>query len=268
MRLRCKEFVCAAVALTCGLALCVEIPVLSFPLSVGQARFRGLSSSVVRVRRETSEGSGVVVRIPDCGIFILTASHVVAFGNGPIVVQSSPPRSGLWRVAGVLSPLDPELDLSLLTAPRELSAVALPLAGGVTSTLAYSGRRSMSKALAIGFPLGAATSRLISGGALPRLPIPLSGGYDIPLRMKVRQGMSGGLLAYEGSSAIQGILGLHADPAWSQDLTYLNGGRVSPALQRDYERLSFAISSAQILQRLSRQRTRLSVCSSAARPSS
>jgi S1-C subfamily serine protease len=253
LRLRHSETRCLrAVSLTalfllCTLSVGAGVPSLGTPPPSGQAFLRRMQSAVVRLRRQGSQGSGVVVTIPPCGTFILTAAHVVAFGVGSIVLDYGSTNSSRWEVTRVFLPLAPEFDISLLTAPRELHIFALPLASESASSLQAYSLVPKTRGFTIGYPVRSVAQRILFGDASQRLVTPLYGGYDLPLQLKLNQGMSGGLLAHEGVQAVQGILALHGDPAWSEDLTYTDGSKVPELLQNDYERLSFAISASRII---------------------
>jgi len=236
-----------ALFLLCTLSVGASVQPLSTPRPTGQAFLRRMQSAVVRLRRQGSQGSGVVVTIPPCGTFILTAAHVVAFGVGKIVLDYGPNNSTRWEVAKVLLPLAPEFDISLLTAPRELHIVALPLASESASSLQHQSLVPKTRGFTIGYPVRSVSQRILFGDASQRLATPLYGGYDLPLQLKLNQGMSGGLFSHEGVQAVQGILALHGDPAWSEDLTYADGSKVPELLLNDYERQSFAISATHII---------------------
>lgn len=238
--------------------------VLSAPQPAHTLQHKRMQAAVVRVRREDAQGSGVVVSIPPCGTFILTAAHIVAFGAGPIVIESGSSPVRHWAVARVSLPLDPDLDLSLLTAPGRLQHVALPLVSDAATTPGPQGDHAFSRGVAIGYPAGLADSQILLGHSLPRLVMPLHGGYDLPLRLRLHPGMSGGLFAHVGVWGIQGILALHADPVWPYDLTYNDGSPVPESLQQEYDRLSFAISASQILEHLRPLLVRHPICQSSA----
>lgn len=242
-------------------ALVLQLPPRSSPSEAFEQAFaKLLELAVVRVRRATSEGSGVVVRIQHCGTFLLTAGHVIKNHHGPIIVkQGGVP--GAWHQITyypLVFPLD--VDLALLSAPPYLHPDTIPFTlkrGPVAKTNEQTLARQST---AIGLPIGSTRAQMNSGYQLPKLHTPLLGGHDLPLVLKLQQGMSGGLLLYPSEWEMQGLLTLHADPAWPQDLIYADGTLVPAHVTATFENLSFAISAQQIERHLMVSKELASAC--------